>query len=423
MSRTTKQTLGWSRKVAASGIATACLLAAAACSSSGGGTASSSADSSSKAPVYLGGVLSLTGEFAGFEVPAYQGLEAGVAEVNAEGGVLGGRKLALDVVDDGSDATKVVAATQQVRSAHQVVFMAPDLVGDLGESVLKFTTQEKIITMSSGSLSAQDNPKSYPYNFSIYPEGSRQLAAYVAGAQQLAGGQLKLGILADTESADQALGAQIASDVKSSGGAVVSRISVPSDAQDLTVQARQAQQAGANVIIVLSIAGVCQATATAVNSIGWTSVKLLVTPACVSTQVFGAVPPAIAGNFYGLSDQITTRPNGSSSVRSQYASYVTQLQKYGAITDLEVSANYTDAVRMLAWAINKTGSTDGDKLKAALESLATTPLPASTTIWTASPGWSPANHAYLGDLSDWFALAQPGQTVEGTYPGVDLTVK
>lgn len=415
-----KLTLAWSRNTALIGVAAACLVAATAC---GGGGTSADASSSSKAPIYLGGVLSLTGAFAGFEVPAYQGLQAGVAEVNAKGGVLGGRKLVLNVLDDGSDASKIVPAAQQVLSAHKAVFMAQDLVGDLSASVLEFTTQEQIITMSSGNLPTQSDPKTYPYNYSIYPDGTRQLPAYIAGAKQIAGGPVKLAIVADTESADQALAGQIASGVKADGGSVVNRENVPANSTDLTVQMRAAQQAGANVIIVLSIAGVCQATATAVNSIGWTSVKLLVTPACVSTQVFGAVPAAIAKNFYGLSDEITTRPEGSSAVRSQFASYVTELKKYGAITDLEVSANYTDAVRILAWAINKAGSTDGSKLKAALNSLGAKPLPAGTTVWTASPGWSAGNHAYLGDLTHWFALAQPGATVDGTYPGVDLTVK
>jgi branched-chain amino acid transport system substrate-binding protein len=355
-------------------------------------------------------------------VPAYHGLQAGVAEVNAKGGVLGGRKLVLNAVDDGSDATKVVAATQQVLAAHQVAFLAPDVVGDLAQSIMQFTTQEKIITMSSGSLPAQQDPKTNPYSFSLYPAGSRQLPAYVAGAQKLAGGTVKLAIIADTESADQALASQITSSVQSGGGSVVSRSNVAATATDLTVQVREAQQANANVIIVLSIAGVCQATTSAVNSIGWTSVKTLLTPACVNTQVFGAVPAAISRNVYGLSDAITTRPEGSSSVRSQFASYVKVLQKYGPITDLEVSANYTDAVLMLAWAIDKTHSTDGAKLKTALESVSATPLPAGTTIWTASPGWSSSNHGYLGNLTHWFALAQPGTTVDGTYPGVELTL-
>lgn len=419
MSRLTKQTLARPRYAAAIAIATACVLLVAAC---GGSTTSDSA-SSAKSPVYLGGVLSLTGEFAGFEVPAYHGLEAGVAEVNAKGGVLGGRKLQLNVVDDGSDATKVVPATQQILAAHQTVFLAPDVVGDLAQSVLQFTSQEKIITMSSGSLAAQNDPKTYPYSFSLYPDGSRQLPAYIAGAEKIAGGPVKLALIADTESADQALADQVTSGVKAAGGSVVSRSNVDPAATDLTVQVREAQQAGANVIIVLSIAGVCQATATAVNSLGWTSVKMLMTPACVTTQVFGAVPTAISRNFYGLSDEITTRPEGSSSVRAQFASYVKVLQRFGPITDLEVSANYTDAVLMLAWAIDKTSSTDGPKLKGALESLAAKPLPAGTTIWTASPGWSPANHAYLGSLTHWFALAQPGATVDGTYPGVGLTLK
>jgi hypothetical protein len=170
------------------------------------------------------------------------------------------------------------------------------------------------------------------------------------------------------------------------------------------------------------VAGVCRAAGDAVSSIKWTSVKVLVATACVNSAVFDAVPSSIAKNYYGMSDDITTRELGSSTVRPAYADYVKELGKQGAITNLEVSANYTDAVHILAWAIEKTGSTDGDKIKAALESLSSSPLPADTTVWTVSPGWSASLHDFQGDLTHWWALAQPGQHVEGTYPGVEVTV-
>jgi branched-chain amino acid transport system substrate-binding protein len=419
MLRLTKQTLAVPRRVAVIGVATVCMLSAAAC----GGNKSDGSGGGSDEPIYLGGALSLTGKFASFEVPAFNGLKVGVDEVNAKGGVLGGRKFVLNVEDTGSDATKVAPAAQKVLSDHKVTFMAPEVVGDLAKSVLRFTTQRKIISMSSGNVAGLDDPKTYPYHFMLYPAPDKQLNAYVAGVQQLGGTNVRLAIITDTESADLQLSDQVSAAVKAAGGEVVSRSEVPNDATDLTVQVRKAQQAGANVLFMRSVAGVCTAAANAVNSIGWTSVKLLATTACVNSAVFGAVPPAIAANYYGMSDRITTRPEGSNVVRSEFADYVTALKKYGAVTNLEVSANYTDAVRMLAWAIEKTGSTDGDKLKAALETLATTPLPAGTTVWTVSPGWSSEKHTFLGDLTHWWALAQPGANVDGTYQGVELTVK
>src|ERR1700745_762431 len=124
-------------------VAAALLLASAAC----GGSKSNNTSSGSTDPIYLGGALSLTGKFATFEVPAYNGLKVGVDEVNAKGGVLGGRKLVLNVEATGSDASRVAPAAQKVLSDHKVTFMAPDVVGDLAKSVLRFTSQEKIITM------------------------------------------------------------------------------------------------------------------------------------------------------------------------------------------------------------------------------------------------------------------------------------
>jgi branched-chain amino acid transport system substrate-binding protein len=374
-----------------------------------------------KADIYLGAVLSLTGTFATFEVPAYNGLRVGVDEINANGGVLG-HKLVLNVADTGSDASKVVLAAQKIMTDHQISFMAPDVVGDLGKMVLQYTNVQKIISMSSGNVVGADDPKLYPYHFLIYPNSNRQLPAYVAGLEQLGGGatKLKLAIITDTESNDMLMADAVTKAVTADGGDMVSRSNVSNTAQDLMVQVVKAQSAGANVVFVRSVAGVCRATGDAVSSIGWTSVKVLVSTACVNTAVFGAVAQNIAANYYGMSDQMTTRDLGSSTVKAQYVDYVKALKAYGAITNLEVSANYTDGIRMLAWAMEKSGSTDGDKLKAALETLGSTPLPAGTNNWTPSPGWTPASHSFLGNLSNWWALAQPGAQVDGTYQGVRI---
>lgn len=414
MHRNTRRSV---RKVGMFALAAACAASLAACSSSGGG----GSGSGGKSPIYIGGALSLTGTFATFEVPAYQGLKVGVDEINAAGGVLG-RKLKLDVKDTGSDASKVPLATQNILSAHNITFMVPDVVGDLAKQVLQYTSQKKVISMTAGYTSGLGDPKSYPYNFMLYPAPDRQLAAYVAAIQQLAGANVKLAILTDTESSDIALSDQVQKSVTSAGGKVVSRSEISNTTNDVTVQVSKAQQAGANVLFVRSVAGVCRAAGDAVSSIKWSSVKVLVATACVNSAVFDAVPSSVAPNYYGMSDEITTRQVGSSSVRSAYANYVKELGKLGPITNLEVSANYTDAVHMLAWAIKKTGSTDGVKIKAALESLDKSSLPSGTTVWTVNPAWSSKSHDFQGSLAHWWALAQPGTHIDGTYPGVEVTV-
>lgn len=414
------------KRVGVLALAVACAGSLAACSSSSSdssGNGSSGSKSGSKNPIYLGAALSLTGTFATFEVPAYQGLKVGVDEINAKGGVLG-RKLVLNVEDTGSDPSKVTPATQKILGDHQVSLMVPDVVGDLAKQALQFTTQKKIITMTAGYASGLGNPKTYPYNFMLYPSPDRQLAAYTAGIQKLAGGaaSVKLAILTDTESSDIALSDSVQKSITAAGGKVVSRSEVSNTTQDVTVQVAKAQQAGANVLFVRSVAGVCSAAGSAVSSIKWHSAKVLVATACVNNAVFNSVPADIAKDFYGMSDTMTTRPVGSSSVRPAYAEYVKALAKQGTITSLEVSADYTDAIRMLAWAMEKANSTDGSKLKTVLESLRSTSFPDGTTVWTVNPAWSPQSHDFQGDLTNWWALAQPGKQVDGTYPGVEVTV-
>lgn len=93
---------------------------ATACGSSSGGSAGGAGGSGSD--ITLGLLAPITGTFAADGQDMKDGANAAVKEINAAGGV-NGKKLKLDIKDDGSDPQKTSQATRDLASAgHKLMF-------------------------------------------------------------------------------------------------------------------------------------------------------------------------------------------------------------------------------------------------------------------------------------------------------------
>jgi branched-chain amino acid transport system substrate-binding protein len=79
----------------------------AACSNGGGTT--SNGGGGSKAPIVIGASLSLNGDFAADGQAFKRGYQLWADTINSHGGLLGGRKIKLDIINDGSNPTTASA--------------------------------------------------------------------------------------------------------------------------------------------------------------------------------------------------------------------------------------------------------------------------------------------------------------------------
>jgi branched-chain amino acid transport system substrate-binding protein len=89
-------------------VAASAAIAVAACSSGGGSSNSNSSGGGgggSKAPIVIGTSLSLTGDFSADGQAFQRGYQLWAAFVNSHGGLLGGRKVQIKVLNDASDPT------------------------------------------------------------------------------------------------------------------------------------------------------------------------------------------------------------------------------------------------------------------------------------------------------------------------------
>ena len=160
-------------------------LALTACGGGASGDTGAAASASSKDPVRVLFVGGKSGPTAQIVSETTQGLEAGIAEVNDNGGI-GGRKLELEVLDTGGDQTRAVSELQRRLSSGQ----KPDLVIPGVSSVealamAPILTRQKIVSINNAASPDLNKPDQYPYHFGYTPPGTRQQAGLPAALKEL----------------------------------------------------------------------------------------------------------------------------------------------------------------------------------------------------------------------------------------------
>jgi len=99
--------------------------------------------SSSQAPVKIGVVLSLTGEFASYGKMGLNGARMAVKEINDNGGVLGGRPLELIVEDDQTDPGLSIIKTRKLIQEDDVVAIMGSVSSTAREAMTKVCNELK----------------------------------------------------------------------------------------------------------------------------------------------------------------------------------------------------------------------------------------------------------------------------------------
>lgn len=125
-----------------------------------------------QAPVRVG-ELNSYGRMAAFAVPYRNGLELALEQVNAKGGVLGGRKLEFVIRDDGATPGDAVRVAEELLTRENVSFLVGTFLSNVGLAVADFANQKKVLFIASEPLSdaitmAQGNPYTYRIRPSTY---------------------------------------------------------------------------------------------------------------------------------------------------------------------------------------------------------------------------------------------------------------
>lgn len=136
-------------------------------------------------PVRVGEINSYTG-LPAFTVPYRQGWQLAVEEVNAAGGVLGGRRIEVVSRDDGGKPEDAVRAAQELVSSARADLLAGTYFSHVGLAVADFARHEGIPFVAAEPLSdALTWEKGNDWTFRLRPSTYMQAAMLVEEAARL----------------------------------------------------------------------------------------------------------------------------------------------------------------------------------------------------------------------------------------------
>jgi len=138
---------------------------------------------SAQEPVRVGELNSYN-RFAAFAVPYRNGLQLAEAEINAKGGVLGGRKLEFVIRDDGATPGDAVRVAEELITREKTAFLVGTFLSNIGLAVSDFANQKKVLFLASEPLTdALTMGAGNPYTFRVRPSTFMQTKMLVDAAK------------------------------------------------------------------------------------------------------------------------------------------------------------------------------------------------------------------------------------------------
>ena len=383
----------WKRSRVAA-VAVGCVAGAvglAACSSSGASSAGAAAGA--KGTVAIGGIAPLSGLLGSYGADLEAGYEQGVKDINAKGGVLGGMRLKLTMVDDAGQPAQGVSDVQTLAEQDHVAA----ILGTFGSAtaLTESATAEQLGIPNVQPLASatQMVTRGYKYLFNMYPL-SQQVERQNDAVLKNTANPSSVAIVYEDEPAeiDQATVA------KADWGAAVKLSSEFDQAlTDFTSLTSQIKASGAQAVIFLSLQPQYIAFMTAMKQ-QQVNVKTVIALSSIGTDA-PAQQALGATNYYAMGNL------GEDPSNPAYKAFVTEWEAdHGGAAPVDTSTMGYAAAEILGAAIEKAGSDKAAAIQAALASGSFPTVMSVTPVKFGSNGQS--------NLNQPVAQIQNGKPVE-----------
>jgi branched-chain amino acid transport system substrate-binding protein len=230
--------------VGAGAVAVIAALALTACGGSG---------SDDSGDVVLGLVEDTSGPGAAYSKITAGSVRAAVDEINAKGGVLGGRKLRIEAGNDGSDPSKSPTVTRKIIGKGAVAVLFPTGSGAIlaNKSVMQ---QSKVVGIAPTSATAQlATPPDNDYFYIQVPSTEHQSQAFVGAFQ--AAGIKKLAIFSDDTPTIASYNKVFVPAFEKAGIEIVRQEHASVKATDVTAQVSRIRDAEPDAVLATSVGG------------------------------------------------------------------------------------------------------------------------------------------------------------------------
>lgn len=316
-------------------------------------------------PIRVGAVLSVTGPATFLGDPEEKTLKLYVDRINAEGGVLG-RKLELFVYDDGSDPAKANSFTKRLILQDKVNFIVGGSTTGSTMAMVPLVEANKVPFMSMGAANVIVHPV-HPYTFKM-PHSDTMAAEKILGDMK-SRGITKFALLSDTGGFGKSSRHETLKVAKKMDMTVVSDQSYGEKDTDMTPQLQKIKSTDAQAVLV---SGTGQAPAIATKNyrqLGLT-LPLYMTHGQATVVYIKLAGPASEGVRLPtpallvadqLADNDPQKKVGLDYKHAFESAYKIEVSTFGGYA--------YDGLMMTLAAVKKAGTTDGTKVRDAIEHL------------------------------------------------------
>jgi branched-chain amino acid transport system substrate-binding protein len=318
-------------------------------------------------PIKIGVSGPYTGGSSSMGVSMRDGVRLAVSEINKNGGVLGRQ---LQIVERDDEAKNEVGAqvAQELINKEKVVATLGFINTGVALAAQRFYQEAEIPVINNVAtgtvITEQFKAPDYDANYVFRNSANDVLQAGMMADEALARGFKKIAILADStnygqlgrEDLEKALAA------KSVKPVTVEKFNIKD--VDMTAQLLKAQQAGADVILAYGIGPELGQIANGMAKLGWKVPMITSWPSSMQSFI------EIAGdNGNGVTMPQTFIEDATLARRKAFLENYYTANNVKKIPTPVAGAQGYDSVFLLAAAIKQANSTDGKKIRAALENL------------------------------------------------------
>jgi branched-chain amino acid transport system substrate-binding protein len=306
-------------------------------------------------PIKIGVEGPMTGQYADVGAGFWQGAQAAAREINAQGGLLGGRKLELVQADDVSDPADAVPAIRKLIDIDHIVALdGPN--STVLPAISPILVQNKIPTMFQGGTTHFDS-NTVPWLWRPSPSDSQLGVAMAAYA--LTKGYKKAALVFASVASAQTLKGVVKDTYTKNGGTITAEVTIATGQTSYRSEVETVVQSHPDVVLLQIDPPTAGPLFTNFKQVNNLSIPFIGSDLTAGSDFVTAVTPAIASKVL-VSIQGSTSAGPGAAPFKQFYGELYQGQPVSG-------ANYSyDAIMELSLALQKAGSTDATKLNAAI---------------------------------------------------------
>jgi len=321
-------------------------------------------------PIKVGLSGPFTGGSASMGVSMRDGVKLAVGEINKAGGVLG-RQIVLIERDDEARNELGVQIAQELINKEQVVATLGYINTGVSLASQRFYEEAEIPVLNNvatgTAIATQFKPPEYKANYIFRTSANDAIQSGMIAEEAVARqGFKKPAILADSTNYGQLGREDLEKALFARNVKPVAEEKFNIGDTDMTSQLLRAKQAGADVILTYAIGPELAQIANGMAKLGWKLPMIGSWTLSMATFIDNAGPNGDGALMPETFIQAPTTPKRTAFIAAYQAAY-----KVDRIPSPVSAAQGYDSVYLLAAAITQAKSTDGAKIRAALENLQT----------------------------------------------------